>query len=322
MSNQEYLNTIDEGFLIPDLDKIISGYTGGICDSKTNSTKTCWTDSAHNNHGCDTYCIQNADVWLFDLLNSVVNAKQEDLVLQPISTVTERKLPEIMLLEQYNRQDSCLVQVSLDHPVVKAFRVQKWLREAFKCRIYFKLERTDSAEYKKTIKILRRSYMQAKPADWYDSESLLETPDGNETYMYELTSTYQFEDYFDLALLPFLKRSGALWCDFQLVITRISDAQVKSMFGELNQFTEFNQQKPQRKRYIGEDDEEQEYISERNSPREQQYGLSDMVTKLNQSHEFTLPYFGIDDATLTIIREDTGNNIYLSSQATFGYGNR
>lgn len=77
--NKQYLNAIDTG--VTDLDKIVSGYTGGFCDSQV---EKCWANTASNNHECDSYCLDHLDVWLYDLLSSIVFVRNLDLRMQPI----------------------------------------------------------------------------------------------------------------------------------------------------------------------------------------------------------------------------------------------
>lgn len=74
---QEYLENITSvSEIIPDLGNIVSEYTGGICDVITEEGSQCW----YNHFGCDHYCFQNLDSWLYNFIENIENDNRSIII--------------------------------------------------------------------------------------------------------------------------------------------------------------------------------------------------------------------------------------------------
>jgi hypothetical protein len=64
-------------FYIPELQQLVTEYTGGTCDAVTEGRQRCWTQSrivttnGRLNYSCSEYCLQGADEWLLPVLLSM-----------------------------------------------------------------------------------------------------------------------------------------------------------------------------------------------------------------------------------------------------------
>ena len=120
MSRQYFQNITEVPELIPDLANLVSEYTGGYCDSKTQGGTTCWSDHQE----CDQYCLGNLKDWLkpkfIALLGKPLTSKSDGEILERYSnllgTVDYLRFPPLL----YNDWNTIL-QFDINHPTIGKF---------------------------------------------------------------------------------------------------------------------------------------------------------------------------------------------------------
>lgn len=120
-SELSYLEEItDIPEIIPDIGNIISDYTGGECDAKTNSGLQCWSYNQESND-CDNYCMENLDAWLLPIINHVYSYSDTIVYTNRDNSTTVKQLIDFkekrFILSFYN------------HPFLKDITLYKEFRK-------------------------------------------------------------------------------------------------------------------------------------------------------------------------------------------------
>ena len=120
MSRQYFQDITNVPELIPELANMVSDYTGGYCDSKTQGGTTCWL----NHQGCDEYCLGNLEGWLkpkfMALLGKPLTSQDDGEVLERYSnllgTVEYLTFPPLI----YHTWNTWLL-LHINHPTIGIF---------------------------------------------------------------------------------------------------------------------------------------------------------------------------------------------------------
>jgi hypothetical protein len=112
-------------FYIPELQTIVSSYTGGTCDALTEGGQRCWTQnrrvgSNRYNYNCSSYCLESSHEWLLPILLAMPTQAlwQEDDSETAALTVT---FPQHRSMITYIAQIADLQHYALDAITVSVY---------------------------------------------------------------------------------------------------------------------------------------------------------------------------------------------------------
>ena len=138
MSSQYFQDITNVPELIPDLADIVSEYTGGYCDSKTEGGKTCWS----HHQDCDQVCLGNLESWLkpkfLALLGKPLTSNQDGEILERYSNVLENVDYLIFPPSPYKVWRSDL-RLEINHPTIGQFSLRFSIRSDKRDDFYIKI---------------------------------------------------------------------------------------------------------------------------------------------------------------------------------------